>query len=162
MAARWRVAEKDAVAATEEFQAAMAVAEATPTSASEDMAEMDDDGGDDAGAGGSSTGPAVIVTVTSGTFSGVSRYEITGEALVLNNGTDQRFLRFENFESSNGPDLKVYLRAEDGSFVSLGELKGNIGSQNYEIAPDVDLSVFSTVQIWCERFGVEFGSAELA
>ncbi|MEM9562423.1 MAG: DM13 domain-containing protein [Actinomycetota bacterium] len=26
---------------------------------------------------------------------------------------------------------------------------------------DVDLTVFSTVEIWCERFGVGFGGAEL-
>ena len=106
--------------------------------------------------------PGEIVTLVSGDFSGNSRYEINGEALVLNDGTDERFLRFENFNSSNGPDLKVYLRAESGEFVSLGDLKGNIGDQNYEIPTDVELDEFSTVEIWCERFGVGFGQAELA
>ncbi|MGH1489794.1 MAG: DM13 domain-containing protein, partial [Acidimicrobiales bacterium] len=38
----------------------------------------------------------------------------------------------------------------------------NIGDQNYEISADVDLSTFGTVQVWCKRFGVEFGSATLA
>jgi hypothetical protein len=49
----------------------------------------------------------------------------------------------------------------NGDFVSLGDLKGNIGDQNYEIPTDVDLEEFSTVEIWCERFGVGFGSATL-
>ncbi len=103
-----------------------------------------------------------IITVASGTFSGTSRYNITGEAVVLTDGSEQRFLRFENFESSNGPDLKVYLRAENGDFVNLGDLKGNVGSQNYEIPPEVDLSVFNQVDIWCERFSVGFGGATLS
>jgi hypothetical protein len=106
--------------------------------------------------------PAEIVTLVSGNFDGTSRYEVEGDALVLNDGTDQRFLRLENFVSSNGPDLKVYLRAADDQFVDLGDLKGNIGDQNYEIPTDVDLAVFDTVQIWCERFGVLFGDAPLA
>ena len=81
---------------------------------------------------------------------------------MLNNGTEQRFLRFENFVSDNGPDLKVYLRAANGEFISLGDLSGNIGDQNYEIPVDVDLSVFSQVEIWCERFSAGFGFATLS
>ena len=102
-----------------------------------------------------------IVTTFDGDFSSLNNYSVSGDAFVLSNGTDQRFLRFENFESSNGPDLKVYLRAENGEFVSLGELSGNIGDQNYEIPADVDLTEFSRVEIWCERFSRGFGAAEL-
>ena len=132
------------VIGSEEFDAAMAEAEANPVSVDEE------------------TMPGEIVTVASGEFSGLSRYTVTGDAVVLNDGTEQRFLRFENFESNNGPDLNVYLRAADGDFVDLGDLKGNIGDQNYEIPADVDLAVYSTVEIWCVRFGVGFGSARLA
>jgi len=56
----------------------------------------------------------------------------------------------------------VYLRAANGDFVNLGELKGNLGDQNYEIPAGVDLAEFNTVEIWCERFSVGFGSAVLA
>lgn len=108
------------------------------------------------------TMPGEIMTLLSGRFSTASgRYTVNGDALVLNDGSDQRFLRFENFESSNGPDLNVYLRADDGDFVDLGDLKGNIGDQNYEIPVDVDLDRYDTVQIWCVRFGVLFGDAVL-
>ena len=106
--------------------------------------------------------PGEIVTIASGSFSSLNGYSVTGDALVLNNGTEQRFLRFENFVSDNGPDLKVYLRAANGDFVSLGDLSGNIGDQNYEIPVDVDLSVFSNVEIWCERFTAGFGVATLS
>ena len=94
----------------------------------------------------------------------------SGIAEVLNDGTEQRFLRFEDFATDNGPDLNVYLSTAapdapagefDDDFWDLGDLKGNIGPQNYEIPPEVDLDVYSTVVIWCVRFGVAFGAAEL-
>ncbi len=143
------VEEQDEVAATPEFQEAMEEADANPVEVDESVEEMEDDM------------PGEIITQFSASFAGESRYTIDGTASVLNDGSEQRFLRFEDFSSDNGPDLKVYLRAENGDFVSLGELKGNIGDQNYEIPVDVDLTEFSTIQIWCERFGVNFGSAEL-
>ena len=105
--------------------------------------------------------PGEIVTLLNGSFSSLPGYDVEGDALVLNDGTEQRFLRFENFVSDNGPDLKVYLRADNGEFISLGDLTGNIGAQNYEIPVDVDLSVFNTVQIWCERFNAGFGETAL-
>lgn len=114
----------------------------------------------------------VVVTLFEGTF-GPRSHPGEGVAKVLNDGTEQRFLRFEDFATDNGPDLNVYLTtadadadagafAADGEFVDLGDLKGNIGEQNYEIAPDVDLERFDTVVIWCVRFGVAFAAADLA
>ena len=97
-----------------------------------------------------------------GDFSGVNSYDFVGQALVLADGTGRRVLRLEGFEGQNGPDLKVYLRAADGDFVSLGDLQGNIGNQNYEIPQDVDLDTFNIVDIWCERFSVGFGIAPLS
>lgn len=153
------VKEQNATAATEDFRNAMSEAERSPNSVDEPMADTTDSSTEQSRNGPAA--PGEIVTLASGGFSGASRYEIDGDALVLGNGTGQRFLRFENFAASNGPDLKVYLRADNGDHVSLGDLKGNIGNQNYEIPVDVDLSVFSAVEIWCERFGVGFGSASL-
>lgn len=112
---------------------------------------------------------ADILTLASGEFVDRS-HPARGTALVLNDGTEQRFLRFEDFATDNGPDLNVYLTTADADapagdfddeFIDLGDLKGNIGSQNYEIPPDVDLERFNTVVIWCVRFGVAFGAADL-
>jgi hypothetical protein len=113
-----------------------------------------------------------VVTLIEGSFVDRS-HPGSGLAKVLNDGTDQRFLRFEDFETDNGPDLFVYLtRADaaadadafgvDGDFVDLGRLKGNVGEQNYEIPIDVDLSQFDTVVVWCKRFSVAFTAADLA
>ena len=89
-----------------------------------------------------------------------------GIAKVITDG-ERRFLRFEGFETDNGPDLNVYLATgppdgSPGDFVDLGDLKGNIGDQNYELSDDIDLDRYTTVFIWCVRFSVAFGAAPLA
>ena len=95
-----------------------------------------------------------------------------GTVNVITDG-DRRFLRFEDdFAVDNGPDLNVYLvrgaDAEgdsglfDDDFIDLGDLKGNIGAQNYELPADIDLDEYTTVAIWCVRFGVAFNAANLA
>ena len=111
-----------------------------------------------------------IVTLVEGSFIPRGRYSGEGRALVLNDGSEQRFLRFENFSTDNGPDLNVYLvnsdaNADEGTFdddfIDLGTLKGNIGDQNYDISPEVDLAVYDTVVVWCVRFGSAFTAAHL-
>lgn len=84
-------------------------------------------------------------------------------------------VRLENLDTSNGPDLRVWLTDapvkegqagwhvfDDGEYVSLGKLKGNKGSQNYAVPADIDPARYSSVSIWCDRFDVSFGAAELA
>jgi len=110
-----------------------------------------------------------IIVEASGSF--IDRSHPTeGSAVVLGDGSGQRFLRFEDFRTDNGPDLNVYLSAAptdapagqfDDDFVDLGDLKGNVGAQNYEVPAGLDLDHYSTVAIWCVRFGVVFGVAEL-
>jgi hypothetical protein len=89
-------------------------------------------------------------------------HEVSGKAFILEvNGS--QVLRFENFTATNGPDLKVYLSKDTSAndYVSLGRLKGNIGSQNYDLTEMVDLEEYSKVLIWCERFSVLFGHSNI-
>lgn len=103
-----------------------------------------------------------ILTVTAGEFTSNSRYTTVGNGITITDGT-QTFLRFEQFETNNGPDLNVYLRNSDDpdDYIDLGDLKGNIGDQNYELPEGIDLDRYDFVDIWCVRFGVSFGSAVL-
>jgi hypothetical protein len=107
----------------------------------------------------------VIVTEYSGSFVGRD-HPTSGSAVVLGDGSGQRFLRFESFETDNGPDLNVYLVNSSAGgvneFVDLGDLAGNIGEQNYEIPVGTDLGVYDTVLIWCVRFSSPFGEASLS
>lgn len=106
-----------------------------------------------------------VVTEFLGMFES-DAHPTSGQALVLGNGTGQRFLRFENFETDNGPDLNVYLvdssTGDVSDYIDLGDLSGNIGDQNYELPVDVDLERYDQVVIWCVRFGVAFGDARLS
>ncbi|MBZ5553722.1 MAG: DM13 domain-containing protein [Acidobacteriia bacterium] len=95
-----------------------------------------------------------------------------GEATVYQLADGNRVLRFTNFETSNGPDVQVYLVATSDArdsdtvkaagFIQVGALKGNIGDQNYELPANVDLSKYRAVTIWCRRFGVNFATAPLS
>jgi len=114
-------------------------------------------------AGGDAAGDADVTTLADGQFEGRA-HPTSGSATVITDGTERRFLRFEDFATDNGPDLNVYLVADgdiDNGFVDLGNLKGNIGNQNYELDPEIDLDVHDTVVIWCVRFSVSFGEAAL-
>jgi len=107
--------------------------------------------------------PEIVTEFVGGFVS--DAHPTAGTASVLGDGTGQRFLRFENFETDNGPDLNVYLvnssTGDVSDYIDLGDLKGNIGDQNYEIPAGVDLTVYDEVVIWCVRFGVGFGDALL-
>jgi hypothetical protein len=94
-------------------------------------------------------------------------HETKGEAEVVRIG-NKNYLQLKNFHTSNGPDVRVYLlKGTDGSKggapdrISLGPIKGNIGTQNYEIPAGTNLDEYQAVSIWCERFAVGFGGANL-
>lgn len=41
-------------------------------------------------------------------------------------------------------------------------LKGNVGDQQYELPPDLDLGLYSTVVIWCVPFSTRIAQAPLS
>ena len=95
----------------------------------------------------------------------------SGTVRILELADGSRILRLEGLDTSDGPDLKVWL-VEAGeiagsddvtasAWVSLGPLKGNKGDQNYLIPEDVNADDYSSVVIWCEQLGVLFSAARL-
>ena len=99
-------------------------------------------------------------------------HSTSGTVSVVRQPDGSRVLAIANLRTSNGPLLKVWLtdRAvtkdgwhvfDDGKYLNLGGLKGNIGNQVYRIPDSADLSVLHSVTIWCDRFDVSFGAAEL-
>lgn len=94
----------------------------------------------------------------------------SGTVLVLELEDGSRVLRFEDLDVLNGPDLVVILSDRslsgaddytDGQYLILGELKGNLGNQNYQIPAEVDLSEWATAAIWCRRFNTTFNVASI-
>ena len=109
--------------------------------------------------------------LSQGRFHGVA-HATAGLATLYQLPDGKRALRLTEFETSNGPDVQVYLVATKDAtdnetvtkagFIHLGALKGSVGNQNYEVSADVDLTRYQAVTIWCRRFGVNFGTAPLA
>lgn len=113
--------------------------------------------------------PAILHSGSFITIDAIHSAEGTAAIYELPDG--RRVLRFEDFRSANGPDLHVYLSSAvpKSTFAGLGEdaihlgsLKGNVGSQNYDIPADADLSRYQSVVIYCVPFRVVFSSAELS
>ena len=76
---------------------------------------------------------------------------------------DGTIIRFENFETINGPDLRVYLSTDlDATeFVDLGKIKGTKGNINYEVPAEVNIEDYAYVLTWCKPFRILFNYAEL-
>ena len=85
---------------------------------------------------------------------------------------NRKILSFGDFLAASGPDLRVVLSASDaprtreevelGNLeLELGPLKGTAGSQTYEIPPEVDLSLYNSVVIYCQEFHVVFSTATI-
>ncbi len=98
----------------------------------------------------------------------------SGRVRIIQQPDGTRVLRIEDLDTTNGPDLRVWLIAapvrdgRDGWFVfkdydhlELGALKANRGNQNYLLPASADLDEFQRVTIWCKRFAVSFGAAAL-
>ncbi|MGW0559852.1 DM13 domain-containing protein [Streptomyces sp. NPDC003016] len=117
--------------------------------------------------------PSIPRTLASGSLIS-HEHRTTGTAKVIRLPDGSHTLRLENLDTSNGPDLHVWLTDapvkegkagwhvfDDGTYVSLGKLKGNKGDQNYALPTGLDLKGLTSVSIWCDRFDVSFGAAEL-
>ncbi len=105
-----------------------------------------------------------------GEFMGADEFhQGMGSAAIYQAADGSLLLRLENFRVTNGPDLHVLLANGEkptgeenmGQFLDLGELKGNVGNQNYEIPAGTDLSIYNSVVIYCQPFHVVFATATL-
>lgn len=97
-------------------------------------------------------------------------HDTTGTVALVDDGDDLH-LSLVDLDTSNGPDLRVILSPKvgvggdwfgyDDGATELGRLKGNRGTQVYDVPDDIDVDEVASVVIWCERFAVGFGAANL-
>ena len=153
--------------------------------------EKVDEGDDPSAVVGTASDGLSDTTVPSASGDGATRVQLasgdfidaehgtTGTATIFRRSDGSRFLRLDGLDTSNGPDLHVWITDQqsggdcegcfdswgiydDGDYVRLGPLKGNQGDQSYEIPDDADLGSMESVVIWCDKFNVAFGTAALA
>lgn len=117
--------------------------------------------------------PSGPVLVSSGDFIS-HEHETSGTASIVRHPDGSYQLVLENLETSNGPDVRVWLSAGpvmegragwftagDHEHIDIAPLKGNRGNQVYDLPADFDPSSWPTVDLWCDDFSVSFGAAAL-
>ncbi|MGW3961378.1 DM13 domain-containing protein [Amycolatopsis sp. NPDC005003] len=117
--------------------------------------------------------PAAPAEVASGTLIS-HEHRTSGTVRILRSADGTLVLRLENLDTSSGPDVHVWLTDapvkpgkdgwgvfDDGKHVDAGKLKGNKGNQNYSLPAGTDPAAYTSVSVWCDRFDVSFGAAEL-
>lgn len=94
-----------------------------------------------------------------------------GSASIYWFSEQQQFLRLEDFEVTNGPDLRVILSQHTEprtsaetllpDYIDLGPLKSAAGAQNYEIPETPDLAKYKSVAIYSTSLNMVFTTAPL-
>ncbi|WP_395399261.1 DM13 domain-containing protein [Arthrobacter sp. UC242_113] len=124
--------------------------------------------------GTSTTAPAGPVQLAVGSLIS-HEHATTGTVRIIQQPGGKRVLTLENLDTSNGPDVHVWLSAADvvegtagwftagsAEYFDLGVIKGNKGNQVYALPDELDLARFQSVDLWCVQFSVSFGAAQLA
>ena len=146
-----------------EVEALMVTASQIETEVGEQMPAMPS-------ASGQAAEPTVYLTGQFRDADSFHRGSGTATVYDLGDGSES-ILRLEEFRVTNGPDLRVLLayvpdpadrdELAAGGYVELEKLKGNVGSQNYEIPESIELSAVQSVVIYCRPFHVVFSVATL-
>ena len=93
-----------------------------------------------------------------------------GRATIYELADSTRILRFEDFTSARGGDVRVYLARDPqprsalqlgDDFLDLGRLKGNVGDQSYFLPANRDLSGYRSAVVFCRQFNVSITVATL-
>ena len=89
-------------------------------------------------------------------------HSVEGRAILADLG-EETILRFEDFETDNGPNLHIYLSSDlgDDDFIDLGEIRATKGNINYDLPEGIDTDKYRYVLVWCVPFKVLFSYAEL-
>lgn len=101
--------------------------------------------------------------VQSGTFQNGPYGRVSGQGQVWKTAADQYEIVLDNFQTTNGPDLFVYLSKEPMpvNFIEAGKLKSTNGRQIYPISGTPDFTQYKYIVIHCKAFNHLFGFAPL-
>jgi|TARA_B100001971_G_C18148997_1_gene514736 hypothetical protein len=92
-----------------------------------------------------------------------SAHHVNGKALIIEEEDGSKILRFEDFDTINGPNLHIYLSNSLGNddFIDLGNIRATKGNVNYDVPQGTDLEKYDKVLVWCVPFGVLFSYSDL-
>jgi hypothetical protein len=126
--------------------------------------------GADAGAASDSSGNRLLAEGKLVT----QEHDTSGTVQIVELGDGRRQLVLRDLDTSDVPDLYVRLSDQPvvagssgwrafskGDYVDVAPLKGNQGDQVYTLGSSVDVNKLTSLSIWCRRFSISFGAAEL-
>jgi hypothetical protein len=101
-----------------------------------------------------------------GMFAGANRHTVSGGYHIVTEGAQRSLVLDSDFALDGAPDPYIVLSADGmGSgkgTLNLGRLRQQKGSSTFAIPTDTDLDAFHTVVVWCKKYDVTLGQAELA
>jgi hypothetical protein len=105
---------------------------------------------------------SMAMSRVSGTFGNGPYGSVNGKAKIYFQN-NQYTLALENFNSSNRPDLHVYIskEAQPVNYIDLGKLQSVSGNQQYPLPENTNFSDYRYALIHCQQYNHLFGSAEL-
>ena len=118
----------------------------------------------------SATGPTTPTTaaaapkrISTGTLRGIG-HDATGTASVYERADGSRVVGLEAIDIEPGPDYRVLVvpgldQERPGDGLELDALRGNQGTQYYEVPSGTEVGPGWTVLVWCRAFGVPIANA---
>ncbi|MEM9143018.1 MAG: DM13 domain-containing protein [Bacteroidota bacterium] len=99
-------------------------------------------------------------------------YTITGDWKLEEKDGDLYFVLADNFKTSSGPDLKLYLLKTDMDTVGdrdsvdrigvfVAELDSHKGGQSYKLPSGTKISDYKSLVIHCKKYSVVWGGVRL-
>ena len=105
---------------------------------------------------------AETTVIATGTFEGRSDHVVSGSVELVESGGRYFINLADDFSLDGAPDPKVGL-GSDGydPATKAGHLEFLTGASSYEVGAGIDVLAYNEVYIWCERFSVPLGLAQL-
>ena len=101
-----------------------------------------------------------------GIFAGAHDHKVGGGFSVVEKDGKQVLMLGEDFSLDGAPDPYVVLSADDmgsgAGTLNLGRLKTKKGPVAFLLPAGTDLAKYSRVLVWCKKYNVTLGQAELA
>jgi len=100
--------------------------------------------------------------ISSGTFSGAGRHKARGAVSIVRSGGTAQVVFAKSFWFDGAPAPRVAFG--NGRYVPgtiIAKLKRRAGSQSYTVPARIDLSKYSQVWIWCEKFNSPIAVANI-
>ena len=99
----------------------------------------------------------------SGRFTGVNGHQATGQVTVIRTAEGWEVHLEAGFTFDGAPDPWIGF-GRSGSFAPATDfhrLRSNTGAQVYKIPADIDADAYDEVYIWCRRYSVPLGVAQI-